>query len=170
MLQGNGLCLSLDLTPNQGKMNLQLQLSNSSATKEEEEPILVEVEELPKQTSDTSTPENVPLQYPSQSVLSPETEPTTLLYPLTTYIKSFSHDSNSSDHTETSLDTNTTVDYISSHGPGNMDEDDQEEEEEFAEVLDFFPSHNVVMEQLDFGGKLTLDAVKIDCSDFFQNL
>lgn len=151
-------------------MNLQVQPSNSSATKEEEEPILVEVEELPKQTSDTSTPENVTLHYPSQSVPSPEAELPALLYPLTTYIKSLSHDSNSSDHTETSLDTNSTVDYISSHGPGNMDEEDQEEEEEFSEVLDFFPSHNVFMEQLDFRGKLTLDAVKIDCSDFFQNI
>lgn len=167
MLQLIGPYLSLDLSPNQGKMNLQVQLSNSSASKEEDEPILVEVEELPKQISD-ATPENVTLQYPSQSVLSPATGPAKLLYPLTTYIKSLSHDSNSSDHTETSLDTNTTVDYISSHGPGNMDEEDQEEE--FAEVLDFFPSHNIFMEQLDFGGMLTLDAVKIDCSDFFQNV
>ncbi|XP_026201283.1 interleukin-12 receptor subunit beta-2 [Anabas testudineus] len=179
-------CLMLDVVPDpanskwakectqeKGKMNLQVQLSNSSVTKEEEELILVEVEELPKQIGDTSTPDNVSSQYPSQSALSPETTPATLLYPLTTYIKSLSHDSDSSDHTQTSLDTNTTVDYISSHGPENMGEEDQDEDEdedeEFAEVLGFFPSHNMFTDQLHFGGKLTLDAVKIDCSGF-QNI
>lgn len=94
-----------------------------------------------------------------------------MLYPLTTYIKSFSHDSDSSDNTQTSLDTNITVDYISSHGPGNIDEEDQEDEyeEEFVRMMDFFPSHNIFKEPLEFGRKLTLDAVKIDCIDFFQN-
>lgn len=157
-------------------MNLQLQLSNSSVTAEEEEPILVDVEELPKQNSDICAPTDDSSQLPPQTGLSPETEPVTLLYPLTTYIKSFSHDSDSSDHTQTSLDTNTTVDYISSHEPGGMDEEDQQEEEEeedeedeFVEMLGFFPSHNSFIEPLDFGGKLTLSAVKIDCSDFFQN-
>lgn len=152
-------------------MKLQLQLSNSSVTEEEEEPILVDVEELPMQSSDICTSTDVSSQLSPQTSLSPETEPATLLYPLTTYIKSFSHDSDSSDHTQTSLDTNTTVDYISTHGPGNMDEEDQEEEEEeFVEMPGFFPSHNIFMDQLEFGGgKLTLNAVKIDCSDFFQN-
>lgn len=158
------LILSMFLPPQKGKMNLPLQLSNSSTT-EEDEPILVDVEELPRQVCDISAPTNVSSQ-------PPETQPATLLYPLTTYIKSFSHDSDSSDHTHTSLETNTTIDYISSHGLGNMDEEDQEEEErmeeeeEFAEVLGFFPSHNAFMEPLMFGGKLTLDAVKIDCSNF----
>lgn len=148
-------------------------MSNSSFT-EEDEPILVDVEELPRQNCDISGPASVSSQLPLQISLSPETEPATLLYPLTTYIKSFSHDSDSSDHTQTSLETNTTVDYISSHGMGNMDEEDQEEEEkveeeeEFVEVLGFFPSHNAFMEPLSFG-KLTLDAVKIDCSNFFEN-
>lgn len=151
-------------------MNLQLQLSNTSITEEEEEPILVDVEELPKQNSDVSKPTNVSSQLLPQISLSPETKPATPLYPLTTYIKSFSHDSDSSDHTQTSLDTNTTVDYISSHGMGSMEEEeDQEEEEQFAEMLGFFPTHNVFTEPLSFGGKLTLDAVKIDCSGFFQN-
>ncbi|XP_037624766.1 interleukin-12 receptor subunit beta-2 [Sebastes umbrosus] len=182
-------CLMLDVVPDpanskwakectqeKGKMNLQLQLSNSSVTAEEEEPILVDVEELPKQSSDICAPTDDSSQLPPQTGLSPETEPVTLLYPLTTYIKSFSHDSDSSDHTQTSLDTNTTVDYISSHEPGGMDEDDQEEEQEeedeedeFVEMLGFFPSHNSFIEPLDFRGKLTLSAVKIDCSDFFQN-
>lgn len=147
-------------------MNLQLQPSNSSATEEEEEPILVNVEELPKQSSDIHTPTDVSSQLLPQTSLS-HTDPATPLYPITTYIKSFSQDSDSSNHTQTSLDTNTTIDYISSHGPGNMDEEDQEEDEEFVEMLGFFPSHNIVM---GFGGKLTLDAVKIDCNDLFQNI
>ncbi|CAK6955179.1 interleukin-12 receptor subunit beta-2 [Scomber scombrus] len=173
-------CLMLDVVPDpanskwakectqvKGRMNLPLQLSDSSFT-EEDEPILVDVEELPKQICDISAPTNVSSQLP-------ETQPATLLYPLTTYIKSFSHDSDSSDQTHTSLETNTTIDYISSHGLGNMDEEDQEEEEkmeeeeEFVEVLGFLPSHNAFMEPLMFGGKLTLDAVKIDCSSFFEN-
>ncbi|KAK2835767.1 hypothetical protein Q5P01_016251 [Channa striata] len=177
-------CLILDVVPDpanskwakectqdKGKMNLQVQLSNSSATKDEEEPILVDVEELPKKNSLTSIPTDVSLQRPSQTSLTSDAEPATQLYPLTTYIKSFSHDSDSSDHTQTSLDTNTTIDYISSHGTGNIaEEEEDDEEEEFAEMLGFFPSHNVFMEPMDLGGKLTLDAVKIDCSDFFQNI
>lgn len=155
----------------QGKMKLQLQLSNSSVTKEEEkEPVLLDVEELPKQSCDICAPTDESLQLPPQTSLSPLTEPDVLLYPLTTYIKSFSHDSDSSNHTQSSLDT--TFDYISSHKPGLMDEEDHEEEddrEEFVDTLGFFPSHTIVMEPLEFGGKLTLDAVKIDFGDFFQN-
>ncbi|XP_038572258.1 interleukin-12 receptor subunit beta-2 [Micropterus salmoides] len=177
-------CLMLDVVPDpanskwakectqeKGKMNLQLQPSNSTVTEEEEEPILVDVEELPKQSSDTCTPTDVSSPLPPQTSLSLLTEPATVLYPLTTYIKSFSHDSDSSDNTQTSLDTNITVDYISSHGPGNIDEEDQEDEyeEEFVRMMDFFPSHNIFKEPLEFGRKLTLDAVKIDCIDFFQN-
>ncbi|XP_075943613.1 interleukin-12 receptor subunit beta-2 [Anarhichas minor] len=174
-------CLMLDVVPDpanskwakectqeKGKMNLHLQLSNSSVTEEEDEPILVNVEELPKQSGDVCAPTDVSSRLLPQTSLSPETEPATALYPLTNYIKSFSHDSDSSDHTQTSLDTNTTVDYISSHGLGNMEEEEEEEEEEeFAEMLGFFPSHNIFIEPMEFGGKLTLNAVKIDCSDFF---
>ncbi|XP_029285739.1 interleukin-12 receptor subunit beta-2 [Cottoperca gobio] len=167
-------CLMLDVVPDpanskwareytQEKGKISLQLSNSSVTAEEDEPILVDVEELPKQSIDICA--NVSSQLPRQTSLSPETEPAALLYPLTTYIKSFSHDSDNSDQPQTSLDTNTTGDYLSSHGPGDMDEEDQE----FVDMLGFFPSHNFFMEHPEFGGKLTLNAVKIDCSDLFQN-
>nr|XP_020467896.1 interleukin-12 receptor subunit beta-2-like [Monopterus albus]XP_020467897.1 interleukin-12 receptor subunit beta-2-like [Monopterus albus]XP_020467898.1 interleukin-12 receptor subunit beta-2-like [Monopterus albus] len=172
-------CLMLDIVPDpanskwakectqeKGKINIQLQLSNSAVNEEEGEPILVDVEELPR-LSDT-TPTNVSSQSPLHTNLTSEPALGTLLYPLTTYIKSFSHDSDSSDHTQTSLDTNTTVEYISSHGLEIMAEEDQEDEE-FGEMLGSPHSHNILMEPLDFGGKLTLDAVKIDCSDFFQS-
>ncbi|KAM8875222.1 interleukin-12 receptor subunit beta-2 isoform 2-T2 [Spinachia spinachia] len=149
-------CLMLDVVPDpansnwakdslqgKGNMNLQLQLSNSSATEEEEEPSLVDVEEL--------------LLPPPLSC--PETE---LLHHQTNYIKSFSHDSYSSAHTQTSLDF--TVDYISSHRPGHMEEED--DQEPFAGMQDFFPSHNLLTEPMELGWKLTLNAVRIDCSDF----
>ncbi|XP_028260511.1 interleukin-12 receptor subunit beta-2 [Parambassis ranga] len=175
-------CLMLDVVPDpanskwakecakeKDKMNLQLQLSNSTVTEEEEEPILVDVEELPGQNTASSKPTNVSslLLHP-QTCLSPDTQPATPLYPPTTYIKSFSHDSDSSDHTQTSLDTNTTVEYISSHALDLSDEEDAEVEEESVDIH-FFPSHNTFKEPLEFGGKLTLDAVKIDCSDIFLN-
>ncbi|XP_026161122.1 interleukin-12 receptor subunit beta-2 [Mastacembelus armatus] len=174
-------CIMLDVVPDpanskwakectreKGKINLQLQLSNPSVTEDEREPVLVDVEELPKQNIDTSTPTNVSPQHIPQTDLSSEGSPATLLYPMTTYIKSFSQDSDSSNHTHTSEDTNTSADYISSHGPGIMSEEEQENEE-FAEMLVFFPSHNIFIEPLAFGGKLTLDAVKINCSDSDHN-
>nr|XP_046246522.1 interleukin-12 receptor subunit beta-2 [Scatophagus argus]XP_046246523.1 interleukin-12 receptor subunit beta-2 [Scatophagus argus] len=159
-----------ECTQEKGKIKLQLESCNSSVTKEEEEPILVNVEELPKQSNDVRAPTDVSSQQlRPQTCLGPLSEPGTLPYPLSTYIKSFSHDSDSSNHTQTSLDT--TIDYISAHGLGNMDEEDQEEdrEDEFAEIMGFLPSHHIITEPLEFGGKLTLDTVKIDCSDLFQN-
>ncbi|MEQ2175550.1 hypothetical protein GOODEAATRI_018988, partial [Goodea atripinnis] len=150
-----------------GKMNLQLPSHKSSFTDPENETILVDVEELCRQISDSSTARNNPSQFSPATATGQETELSALLYPpLATYIKSLSHDSDSSSHTQTSLDT--TVDYISSHGQVNLDNYDEEDEEEFPE-MQFFPSLSILMEPVGFGGKLTLDAVKIDCMDFFQN-
>lgn len=152
--------LSSCLCSKQGNMNLPP--CSSSEPREEEKLILVNVEELPKQNSESRKPI---LRMSPSTRLSSETEPESVIP--TTYIKSLSHDSDSSDHTHTSLDT--TVDYISSHEPGNLDEED--DEEKCGEFLDmpFISNHNIFIEPLVFGGKLTLDAVKIDCSDFFQN-
>lgn len=180
-------CIMLDVVPDpanskwakecsqgKGQINLQLQLSSSSGMEEEEEPILVDVEELPRQSDQTSALKIISSQLRHETSLSPDAEPATLLYPLTTYIKSLSQDSDSSDLTHTSMDTSTTVDYISSHGPGDLDEEgeDEEEEEDEEEFVgtNFFTSQNIFAEPLAFGGKLTLDAVKIDCSNFFQSL
>lgn len=150
-------------------MNLHLPSHNSSFTDPEEETILVDVEELCRRMGDSSSPRSDRSAFPPKSCEGQETELSALLYPpLTTYIKSLSHDSDSSGHTQTSLDTNTTVDYISSHGQDNLDNSDQEDEEEFP-GMQFFPSLSILMEPVGFGGKLTLDAVKIDCGDFFQN-
>lgn len=140
-------------------MKLQLQMSIASVTAEDD-PILVEVEELPQQGCDAGT-WGSSTQPPSSTGLSPTSKPDVPLYPRTTYIKSFSQYSSSSK--QTSLDTNTTVDYISAHQP-----EQEEEEEEFPEMINFFPSHPFVIEPLEFGGKLTLDAVKINCGELFQ--
>lgn len=140
-------------------MKLQLQTSISTVTAEED-PILVEFEELSQQTAVSILPEPRP---------SPTSKPDVVLYPRSTYIKSFSQDSSSSK--QTSLDTNASVNYISAHQPEQEEdeEDEEEEEEEFPEVISFFPSHNFVTEPLEFGGKLTLDAVKINCGEFYWN-
>lgn len=158
-----------ECTKEKGMMDLQLPLSNHSMTEEEDEPTLslLDVQEMPKMTSDTFTPTAVsPLLRP-QTSLSPDTEPPSLPYPA--YIKSFSQDSSSSEYTLTSADTNMTIDYIATHEPEIMDEEAQEEEEEeFVEMPGFFSRH-IFEDPLVFGGKLTLDAVKIDCSEFFPN-
>ena len=144
-------------------MILQLPSSDPTLTERDKETILVDVEELLLQTSENTAPTNVSSKLSLLTSHSPETELPTLLYPvLTTYIKSFSHDSDTSNNTQTSLHT------ISSQEPGHMDDWDEQEEEEFSS-MQFFPSHDIFTEPLEIGGKLTLDAVKIDCSDFFQN-
>lgn len=144
-------------------MKQQLHMSISSVTAEED-PILVEVEELPQQSCDARGSCS---QHPSPARLSPTCRPDVLLYPRSTYIKSFSHDSSSSK--QTSLDTNTTVDYISAHEPEPEEDEAEEEDDEFPEMIGFFPSHDFVTEPLQFGGKLTLDTVKINCGEFFLN-
>ncbi|KAM4629561.1 interleukin-12 receptor subunit beta-2 isoform 2-T2 [Polymixia lowei] len=155
-----------------GRMNLQLQLSDSSLL--EDEPVVADVEEMPEESSINFTQGGVAIDASSrllQPSLTPLTEPAAPPYTQTTYIKSFSHDSDNSGHTYSSEDTNMTFDYISSHEPGNgiEDEENEEVEGECMEVLDFLPSRNVFMDPLAFGGKLTLDAVKINCSDFWEN-
>uniref|UniRef100_A0A3Q2NNF6 Interleukin 12 receptor, beta 2a n=1 Tax=Fundulus heteroclitus TaxID=8078 RepID=A0A3Q2NNF6_FUNHE len=156
-----------ECTKEKGKMHLQLPSHNSSFSDPEEETILVDVEELCRHIGDSSAPGDSLLRVSSKPTVDQETELAFVLYPpITTYIKSFSHDSDSSDQTQESEETN--VDYISSHEQENLQNCDQEDEEEFPE-MHFFPSLSIFMEPAGFGGKLTLDAVKIDCSDFFQN-
>ncbi|XP_038151253.1 interleukin-12 receptor subunit beta-2 [Cyprinodon tularosa] len=149
-----------------GMMNLKLPSHDSSFTDPEDETILVDVEELCRQIGDPPAQRNNPLKCSPESTTGQETELSALMYPpLTTYIKSLSHDSDSS--CQISSDTSTIIDYISSHGQENLENYDQDDEE-FPE-MQFFPSLSLLMEPVGCGGKLTLDAVKIDCSDFFQN-
>uniref|UniRef100_W5KW27 Interleukin 12 receptor, beta 2a n=1 Tax=Astyanax mexicanus TaxID=7994 RepID=W5KW27_ASTMX len=81
------------------------------------------------------------------------------------YLKSLSHESGSSDTTQASRGTDMTVDYISSHGVLSGDEDEEEVDDE-----NFFPcpTSPFLSPLMSIGGKLTLDTVKIDCSDFLD--
>lgn len=141
-------------------MKLHLQLSNCSITEEGEEegdPMVVDVEELHVHDVDSSAQVS---------------EPEVPLYPITTYIKSVSHNSENSSNTETSRETGTTVDYISSHRPGHMEEDypdEDEDEDGFGFTMNFFPSHGTTFKGLQVEGKLTLDAVKVNCSNYFES-
>ncbi|KAL6458073.1 hypothetical protein MHYP_G00333030 [Metynnis hypsauchen] len=148
-----------------GEMKLQLYLSDSSMS--EEEPDTVEVQELPQEK--LLQGESVPVDGARQSVSNFKVEaqevhvPSSPYQPITTssYLKSLS---NSSDTTQASRNTDITVDYISTHGVLSGEEDDEEEE---MDVMGFFPcpTSPFLDPLMPTGGKLTLDIVKIDCSD-----
>ncbi|ROL44469.1 Interleukin-12 receptor subunit beta-2 [Anabarilius grahami] len=125
-------------TDDQGEIKFYLHKYDPSVS---EDPENVEVEEVP---------------YPS--------------FPCT-YIKSFSQESSSSDATQSTRTTDYTDDYISTHGAISGGEEEEDEEEEAClDEFEFFPStHSPFLEPLVLtGGKLTLDAVKIDCSEFLD--
>ncbi|XP_050969127.1 interleukin-12 receptor subunit beta-2 [Labeo rohita] len=90
--------------------------------------------------------------------------------PICAYIKSFSQESSSSDATQITRITDITEDYISTHGAISGGEEEDEEEETGLDEFEFFPStHSPFLEPLVLsGGKLTLDVVKIDCSEFLD--
>ncbi|XP_016431571.1 interleukin-12 receptor subunit beta-2-like [Sinocyclocheilus rhinocerous] len=91
--------------------------------------------------------------------------------PICTYIISFSQESSSSDATQITRITDITEDYISTHGAiSGGEEEDEYEEERSLDEFEFFPStHSPFLEPLVLtGGKLTLDVVKIDCSEFLD--
>ncbi|XP_053710539.1 interleukin-12 receptor subunit beta-2 isoform X1 [Synchiropus splendidus] len=125
-----------------GTIDFQLQLCEERIT--EDLPILVAIEELPQKTWDVT-----------ESSISP-----TLHYPLISDIKSHSQDSESSAHTEHSQVT--TEEYISSHQPGYQEEE-EEEEDEFEDMLCSFSDS--FSDAQGCGGNLTLDAVKINCTN-----
>ncbi|XP_066519479.1 interleukin-12 receptor subunit beta-2 [Hoplias malabaricus] len=151
-----------------GEMKLQLYLSDSSLS--EEEPDTVDVHELPheklfqRETSPiddrSHLVSNLSISDQDQSVLSSAYQPKSS----SSYIKSLSQESNSSDGTQASRNTDITVDYISTHGVLSEEEEDEEED---MDVLGFFPCpiSPFLDPLMSTGGKLTLDIVKIDCSD-----
>lgn len=151
----------------QGEMKLQLHLSDSSMS--DEEPNTVEVEEFPQE----KLPEDEIIS--TEEALHPgnlQAESAPYQHNITSsYLKSFSNESSSSDATQASRNTDITVDYISTHGvmSGGEEEDDDDGEEEH-EAFAFFPCpKSPFLEPLiSVGGKLTLDSVKIDCSDFLD--
>lgn len=164
-----------------GELTLHLYLSESSVS-EEEEPDTVEVQELPEgswsswnpaqRTDISGTPEDA--IHPSLHLLFmpqqiPATDPSTTAYFQSSYLKSFSQESGSSGQTHDSQGTDMTVDYISTH----VLEGREEKEEEGLDVMGFFscpqnPLSPFMNPLVSFGGKLTLDAVRIDCSEFLD--
>ncbi|XP_060723494.1 interleukin-12 receptor subunit beta-2 [Tachysurus vachellii] len=151
-----------------GEMKLQLNLSDSSMS--EEEPNTLEVEEFPQEKlAEDETISTEETQHPGK--LQAESVP---YQPIITssYLKSFSNDSSSSDATQASRGTDITVDYISTHGEfsGGEEEEEEEDVDEEHKTFEFFPCPKspFLGPLLTNGGKLTLDSVKIDCSDFLE--
>ncbi|XP_031430944.1 interleukin-12 receptor subunit beta-2 [Clupea harengus] len=143
------------------EMALTLYLNESSMS--EGEPDTLEVQEISNEglipgavvglsrSSSSSLQQDVCLSY---NLTSP-----------TTYLKSFSQES---DQTQVSQNTEVTVDYISTHGMLSGESDREEEEEQPCLDGPTFLPCPLFDPLVSFGGKLTLDSVKIDCSDFLD--
>ncbi|TSL22042.1 Interleukin-12 receptor subunit beta-2 [Bagarius yarrelli] len=163
------LCLLCLCQFSSGEMKLQLYLSDSSIN--EEEPNMVEVEEFSQET----LPEDKPISN-EETLHLVDTQAESAPYQhkiISSYLKSFSNESSSSDATQASRSTDISVDYISTHKVISGEEEEEEEDsdgDEDHETFEFFPCHrSPFLEPLiTDGGLLTLDSVKIDCSDFLD--
>lgn len=147
-------------------MKLHSRQSESVLTEEEEPDIIIIITEEEELSNDNT-----------EGAASPPTSPSASRRPLTTYIKSVSIESDGPEQTPNLLDSKTkTVDYISAgcqDGPlveEEVDEDD-EEGDEFGHMLTPLPACSLFSERMEpqIIGKLTLDAVRIDCSSLFEN-
>ncbi|XP_060776005.1 interleukin-12 receptor subunit beta-2 [Neoarius graeffei] len=147
-----------------GEMQVQLHLSDYSMS--EEEPSTLEVEEFPQEKlleDKTVSTEETLQQAESQPYQHNITS---------SYLKSFSNESSGSDATQASRSTEITMEYSSTHEvlSGGVEEEEDYDDDEENNVFDFFPCpKSPFLEPLiSIGGKLTLDSVKIDCSDFLD--
>ncbi|XP_061094777.1 interleukin-12 receptor subunit beta-2 isoform X2 [Conger conger] len=158
-----------------GQLMLEYQLSLDDSIESEEEPHTMEVQEFSMpwdlvnpELSSTSPPVGgtTDLCLLLQPNHSPLQAPPLYEGQLTfSYIKSLSHESSSSEQTQETKSTDVTVDYISPQGL-LADGSEVEAEEDCLGDLNFFPYRPSPFLEPMFpcGGKLTLDAVKIDCS------
>lgn len=135
-------------------MKLHLHPNDSTMS---EEPDTVEVQEFPQvlPPADKSSDSGnlaVPSAHQQPGITS-------------SYLKSLSHGSSSSESTQVSTGTDITVDYISTHGVMSEDEGDDADE-----MIGFFhcTQSHFLEPLMSVGGKLTLDSVRIDCSDFLD--
>ncbi|XP_041913611.1 interleukin-12 receptor subunit beta-2 isoform X1 [Alosa sapidissima] len=147
-----------------GEMTLKLYLSDSSVS--EDEPDTVEVQEMP---SESSIPGAL-MGLDSTSSSLQQGQDVCLSFSLkspSAYLKSFSHESY---QTQESQNTEVTVDYISSQGmmSGERDGEQQQEEEDVCTDGPRFLPCPLFDPKVSIGGKLTLDSVKIDCSNFLD--
>nr|XP_023650239.1 interleukin-12 receptor subunit beta-2-like isoform X2 [Paramormyrops kingsleyae] len=157
-----------ECTATKGEMTLELHLNCSALDKE---PHTVEIEEIEEKQAltvieepgDLSAPEGSSSEMPTALVTCAVNQ----IKPVCSYIKSLSHESDNSVQTELSTVTDITVDYISSNGLLDMDcemlGDDVVES-------DFFPSFQSPFSEplVSFGGRLTLDSVKMDWNGLFN--
>uniref|UniRef100_W5MJL6 Interleukin 12 receptor subunit beta 2 n=1 Tax=Lepisosteus oculatus TaxID=7918 RepID=W5MJL6_LEPOC len=169
-----------------GHMKLVYELYNNS-TSSNEEPNTIEIEEIPEDSLNVSRtvsernilPSGEPKEQQSQERDSGQTScPPCQSQGLGTYkgqftcpyIKSLSQESEFSTKTQISCSTDTTGDYIPSNVllSGTSEEDSNDFMED--ELMEFSSCHNspFLEPMITFGGKLTLDAVKIDCSSFMD--
>ncbi|XP_056459342.1 interleukin-12 receptor subunit beta-2 [Gadus chalcogrammus] len=150
--------LAKSFTDNKGKMDLHVNPSDFSS---EEEEVIVKFMEIQKENDEDFGRCEGPTD--ASSVHRPDWDSGT--EPQTPYLKSSALASDSSDYTHSSQDTGTTAGYIASQAEQSVLEEGQEEEEE---CIDHYPS-NVFDEPIVFGRGLTLDAVKIDCRNLWEN-
>lgn len=148
-------------------MTLNLYLSDSSVSADE--PDTVEVEEIPSESPVTGALLGLGSTSRALQQVQDEDEEqgVCLTYTLkspSAYLKSFSHES---DQTQTSQNTEMTVDYISTQGMLSDGEEESKEEDVCTDGPSFFPSP-LFDPGVSIGGKLTLDSVKIDCSGFLD--
>jgi hypothetical protein len=134
---------------------------NPSDFSSEEEEVIVKFMEIQKENDEDLGRREGPTD--ASSVLRPDWDSGT--EPQTPYLKSLAQASDSSDYTHSSQDTGTTTGYIASQAEQSVLEEGQEEDEE---CIDHYPS-NVFDEPIVFGRGLTLDAVKIDCRNLWEN-
>ncbi|XP_077440549.1 interleukin-12 receptor subunit beta-2 [Vanacampus margaritifer] len=148
-----------------GEMMLHAQHRDAVPTVEEEpiNNIITDVEELSNHNTEAAA--------------SPPAGPSTPRRPLTTYLKSDSHESDGSEQTQTSLNSNTaTANYLSARREEEEAAAAQlaEEEEEFAQMMTMMPllpACSLFSEPMEAQiiGTLSLDKVQIDCSSLFEN-
>ncbi|XP_077390450.1 interleukin-12 receptor subunit beta-2-like [Festucalex cinctus] len=135
-----------ECTQEKGQMKLQAQHSDAVPTVEEELIInlITDAEELSNHNTGAA--------------VSPPTDPSTPRRPLATYLKSDSHESDSSEQTQASLaSNNATANYLSApRQEAHLAEEEEDVDEEE-------PMEPQII------GTLTLDAVRIDCSNLFEN-
>lgn len=149
-------------------MTLELHLNCSALDKELHTVEIEEIEEkqaltVVKEPGDLSAPEGSSSEMPAALMACAVNQ----IKPVCSYIKSLSHESENSVQTELSTVTDITVDYISSNGL--LDIDCEMLGDDVVES-DFFPSFQSPFSEplVSFGGRLTLDSVKMDWNGLFN--
>ncbi|XP_066547854.1 interleukin-12 receptor subunit beta-2 [Amia ocellicauda] len=171
-----------EYTSVKGQMKLVYQLYLNESTSSDDEPHMVEIEEVPEDPIDTHNTETQRnLLPPEQKEQSNESDsPRTPFMASRSrglgpykgqftcqYIKTLSQESEISSQTQESFSTDMTLDYIPSNAL--LRGTSEEESSDFMEEsFSSYPGSPFLDPVVRFGGKLTLDAVKIDCSAFME--